>query len=287
MRIFKTVVVVAAVIVLAACQGHEAITGGYGSQGVSGVVTMAVGMSNSSPMGVRVSVSGTGMSAVLGTDGRFSFFGVPNDAELLFNRDDLSARLRVAVSPAPLQIELNSHSANLGRRRTVPSQPLLQIEGVITAVSNTQITVHDSHKQDVTAMITTDTAIFRGDVKLQPSDLKVGDQVHVQAKVSGTDKTAILIILQNPDNNGDNGSQTVTANGTVTKVDSSSLTVSTVPKGDVVVNVDGNTIIRKQGDKIKLTDIKPNDQVNCMGTRVDDKTMLATQIEVRGVSGRH
>jgi hypothetical protein len=47
--------------------GHEAITGGYGSQGVTGVVTMAVGMSKSGPMGVRVLVSGTGMSAVLGT----------------------------------------------------------------------------------------------------------------------------------------------------------------------------------------------------------------------------
>ena len=55
---------VAAVIALAACRGHEGITGGYGSEGVWGVVTMAVGMSNSSPTGVRVWVS---MSAVLGT----------------------------------------------------------------------------------------------------------------------------------------------------------------------------------------------------------------------------
>ena len=79
----------------------------------------------------------------------------------------------------------------------------------------------------------------------------------------------------------------MTANGTVKSVDSSSLTVSTVPKGDVVVNVDGNTIIRKQGVQITLADIHVGDEVNCMGTRVDDHTLLARQIEVRGVSGRH
>ena len=157
MRIRTTVVVVAAVFVLAGCQGHEAITGGYGSQGVTGVVTMAVGMSNSSPQGVRVSVSGTGMSAVLGTDGRFSFFGVPETADLLFTRDDVNARIKVAASLAPLQIELNSNSANIGRHRAVPSGPLMQIEGLITAISDAEITVHDSHNQDVTAKITTDT----------------------------------------------------------------------------------------------------------------------------------
>ncbi len=79
----------------------------------------------------------------------------------------------------------------------------------------------------------------------------------------------------------------MTANGTVKDVGGSQLTVSTVPKGDVTVNVDSNTIIRKQGVQITVGDIKVNDQVNCMGTRVDDHTLLAKQIEVRGVSGRH
>jgi Domain of unknown function (DUF5666) len=287
MRIRTEIVVVAAVIALAACRGHEEITGGYGSVGVSGVVTMAVGMSNSSPMGVRVSVSGTGMSAVLGTDGRFSFYGVPEQAELVFMRDDVNARLRLTSSPAPLQIELNSNKASLGRRRAGP-RPLMQVEGLITAVSATEITVHDSHNQDVTAKITTDTIIRKGDKTLQASDLKMGDQVHMDVNVSGTDKTAVRITLQNPDDGDDDkDGMTVTANGIVKTVGTSSLTVSTVPKGDIVVNVDDKTIIRKQGDKITLADIKVNDEVNCMGTRVDDKTMLARQIEVRGVSGRH
>ncbi len=157
MRTSRTIVIVAAVLVVAACRDHETPTGGYGVQGVSGVVTMAVGMSNSNPAGVRVTVRGTGMSALLGTDGHFSFFGVPPTVELLFARDDVDARIRVTPSPAPLQIELNSNGASIGRRRAAPSDPLLQVEGLITKVSDMEITVHDSHDQDVTAKITADT----------------------------------------------------------------------------------------------------------------------------------
>jgi hypothetical protein len=48
------------------------------------------------------------------------------------------------------------------------------------------------------------------------------------------------------------------------------------------VQVDANTIIRKQGAIVHLADIKVGDGVNTMGTRVDDHTLLARQIEVRG-----
>ncbi len=287
MRTSRTIVIVAAVLVVAACRDHETPTGGYGVQGVSGVVTMAVGMSNSNPAGVRVTVRGTGMSALLGTDGHFSFFGVPPTVELLFARDDVDARIRVTPSPAPLQIELNSNGASIGRRRAAPSDPLLQVEGLITKVSDTEITVHDSHDQDVTAKITADTIIRKGHQTLHPADLHVGDRVHMKVKVSGADKTAVIIVLQNPEDHDDNGGQTMTANGTVKDVGTDQLTVTTEPKGDVVVKVDKNTIIKKQGDRISLSDIHVNDQVNTMGTRIDDHTLLARQIEVRGVSGRH
>ena len=291
MRTRVSFVVVAAVFVLAGCQGHEAITGGYGSTGVSGVVSMAAGMTNSSPQGVRVGVSGTGMSAVLGPDGRFSFFGAPENATLTFSRDDVNASIK-AEGSGPMQIELNSNHANLGRHRVVPSGPLMQIEGLITAIGTTDITVHDSHNQDVKVTITTDTAIYKGNQKLQLSDLKVGDRVHVQAKVSGDATNAVVVILQNPDDdsgddNNNSGSQTMTANGTVKSVGTGELTVTTVPKGDVVVKVDGTTIIRKQGATITLADIHTGDQVNTMGTRIDDHTLQAKQIEVRGVSGHH
>ena len=56
---------------------------------------------------------------------------------------------------------------------------------------------------------------------------------------------------------------------------------------DVTVKVDASTIIRKQVSIITLADIKAGDEVNTMGTRVDDHTEQARQIEVRGSSGHH
>ena len=83
------------------------------------------------------------------------------------------------------------------------------------------------------------------------------------------------------------GGQMMTANGRVTGTDVGQITVASQPHGDVVVMVDVNTIIRKQGDVIMLDGIHLDDEVNAMGTRIDDHTLQALQIEVRGVSGRH
>jgi hypothetical protein len=66
-----------------------------------------------------------------------------------------------------------------------------------------------------------------------------------------------------------------------------SLVVTTVPKGDVTVQVDATTIIRKQGTIITIDDIHAGDEVNTMGTKVDDHTLKARQIEVRGKGKGH
>ena len=281
-QLWRIAVVVSALIVLGGCHGRESITGGYGAGAVVGQVTMAAGMINSSPAGVRVGVDGTGMSAVLGTDGRFTFVGVPENATLHFSRaDGVDARLAISALGGPMSIELSANGARVGRRRVAPSTPLVQFEGLVTSVSPPkEIVVNDSHKVDVTVTITTDTIIRHGDQTLTPNDLQVGDRVHVKAKVTGTDNIAVEIMLQNAENG-----QTMTANGLVTGTDNGQITVATQPHGDVVVMVDTNTIIRKQGVVITLGGIFLGDEVNAMGTRIDDHTLQALQIEVRGVSG--
>jgi len=283
----RTLSIFAAVILLAACRGHrETVTGDYGMGVVTGQVVMASGMANASPAGVRVAVGGTGMSVVVGADGRFAFAGVPDGAQLLFDRqsDGVNARLSLASTSAPVVVELSMTGATLSRHRSAPSVPQTQIEGVITAASATSITVHDSHGQDDVLAITDKTVIRKGDTAVKPADLATGMRVHVAAS---TDKTALLVIVQDEksepgDDNGNPGGQTMTANGTVKSVGADSLVVTTVPNGDVTVKVDANTIIRKQGAVIKLADIKVGDGVNTMGQRVDDHTELARQIEVRG-----
>ena len=289
----RTFSIVAAVVLLAACRGHrETVTGDYGSGVVSGQIVMASEMANASPAGVRVAVGGTGMSVVVGADGRFAFAGVPDGALLLFERrsDGVNARLSLASTSAPVVVELGMNAAALSRRRSAPSTPQTQIEGTITAASAASLTVHDSHGQDDVLQITDKTVIRKGSTLLKPADLAVGMRVHVAADAG---KTALLVIVQDEksepgdDNGGDRGGTTMTANGTVKSVGADSLVVTTVPNGDVTVKVDASTIIKKQGATIKLADIKAGDGVNTMGQRVDDHTELARQIEVRGNDQRN
>jgi len=287
----RTMKILAAVVLLAACRGHrETVTGDYGMGVVSGQIVMASGMSNADPAGVRVAVGGTGMSVVVGADGRFAFAGVPEGAQLIFERqsDGVNARLSLASTSAPVVVELSTTTATLSRHRAAPSVPQQQIEGLITAASATSITVHDSHGNDDVLQITDKTVIRKGRTAVKPEDLAVGTRVHVMA----ANGVALLVLVQDEkaepgddqggDHGGDHGGETMTANGTVKSVGTGSLVVTTVPKGDITVNVDANTVIRKQGTIIKLADIKVGDGVNTMGARVDDHTLLARQIEVRG-----
>ena len=79
------------------------------------------------------------------------------------------------------------------------------------------------------------------------------------------------------------GDQT-TANGLVTTSDGTTITVLSQPKGQVTIQTDTNTIIRKQGQRITAAQITPGDFVNCLGTQLAANTMKASQIEVRGES---
>lgn len=276
-------------VLLVACRGHEdnSVTGSYGTRVISGQAVMAPGSDNGSVAGVQVTVSGTGMTTTLGPDGRFTFAGVPDNAELHFSRaaDAVDTRLAISgTSAGPLHVALESSSH--GHHRSSGSVPAQQVEGLITAVSGTSITIHDEHGNDVTLAITPSTIIRKGRTNVKPADLAKGMRVHAKAvMVSGTN-TALEIIVQdeNTTEPPDNGGTTMTANGTVTAVGSTSLTVDSEDHGSVTVNVDKHTIIRKQGVVIQLTDIKVGDEVNTMGTKVDDHTLNAIQIEVRGVS---
>ncbi|HUP46902.1 MAG TPA: DUF5666 domain-containing protein [Thermoanaerobaculia bacterium] len=74
-----------------------------------------------------------------------------------------------------------------------------ELEGLIEEVSDTSITVHNAstHRPE-TASITGDTVIRRGGTRLQASDLKKGDRVHVRTTGERDALVAVEIILQKP-----------------------------------------------------------------------------------------
>ncbi|HEY8130713.1 MAG TPA: DUF5666 domain-containing protein [Thermoanaerobaculia bacterium] len=75
-----------------------------------------------------------------------------------------------------------------------------ELEGLITAVSQTSITVNNaSTGGPVTAAITANTVIRKGNTRLTTMDLKVGDRVHVKTTANADGSlTATEIMLQNP-----------------------------------------------------------------------------------------
>ncbi|HSP14100.1 MAG TPA: DUF5666 domain-containing protein [Thermoanaerobaculia bacterium] len=382
MRTNRFILTILVAIALSSCNRHESVTGSYGQSVISGQVVMSSEVANGNPAGVAVSVVGTGMTATVGADGRFTFIGVPDHAELTFRRGDgIDSRVRLSNASSSLVVEVSSTGAKVtnssgGRRRSsskkdpgpsqefeatlvndatadsltihdshgndvvialtpttlirkgnltvlatdlkagdrvhvkatkvndvlTASQVIVQepdddagqnnqqtqeIEGLVVTAAADSLTVHDSQGHDVTVVITSTTIVRKGNQTVDPATLKKDDRVHVKAEMVNGVLTATEVIVQNTNGNGDddeNQGTTMTANGPVRSVSGTSLVVFSQPKGEVTVNTDGSTIIKKQGQRISVTDIKPGDEVNCLGARVDDHTMNAKQIEVRGNS---
>ncbi|HVR43285.1 MAG TPA: DUF5666 domain-containing protein [Thermoanaerobaculia bacterium] len=74
----------------------------------------------------------------------------------------------------------------------------VELEGLITEVSDDSITVDAAGKGPTTATIDGETVIRRGGTMLSASDLEEGDRVHVRARKEGEGLVAELIILQSP-----------------------------------------------------------------------------------------
>lgn len=274
-------VLVVAAASLVSCRNRETpLTGSYGSNVLSGQVVMAMG---GSPSGVEVSVSGTGMVARVDEAGRFTFLGVPSNAELQFRRaaDGIDATLRVEPSSVPVVIELSAEGAKRGRRRGAGRSR--EYEGTIKQKGDSTLTIYTSHKTEVEVAVTDATVIRKGNRTFEFEELEVGWRVHVKASEIEGVLTAREVKVQNTGDD-DNSGATMTANGTVVSNDGSTLVVRTAAHGDVTVQTNENTIIKRQGVTIPASQIEVNWEINSQGTRVDDTTLLARQIEVRGNS---
>ncbi|HSP35896.1 MAG TPA: DUF5666 domain-containing protein, partial [Thermoanaerobaculia bacterium] len=277
------------------CRRHESSpTASYGDSLVSGQVVMASGMANSSPAGVEVSVVGTGMSATLAADGRFSFAGVPDNAEITFRRGDgINARIGSSDANGALELSANGVTKTAGKRRgTSPDDPKphQQIEGTITnvAADGSTITVHDSHGTDDKVTLTSTTLIRKGDKVVKATDLATGDRVHVKATMVNNVLTASQVIVQEQDDDTTQppAKQTQEIEGTVVKASSSSITVHDSHGKDVTATIDSSTVVRKGQATVDPSTLQPGDRVHVKATAATDGTLTATEIIVQN-TGDH
>jgi len=134
-------------------------------------------------------------------------------------------------------------------------EPELEIEGIITVASATEITVHDSHNADDVVELTSTTIIRKGETTVAAADLKVGERVHVKATSANNVNTAVEVIVQ------DEQQHPLAVTGTITAASSSSITVHDAHGADVILMLSADTIISKGGSTLASGDLKVGDHV--------------------------
>jgi Domain of unknown function (DUF5666) len=279
-------------LLVAACSRRELATASYGTELLSGEVSVRDG----SPAGVEVSVRGTGMRAVVAEDGQFVFSGVRAEGtQLDFYRgaDGIEASLRLDGSGF-LSVELTKTTATASakkssRRRGVgpTRESVTELEGVIRTASATSLVIFTSKKVEVTVALTPETVIRKGQTPVAAADLKAGMRVHVKAKQEGESYSAASVIVQNDGtDDDDDGEETPPATvreheGTVVRAGATELVVTTSKKQEVTFVINGDTVIRKGSSSIKPEEIQAGWRVHVKATSDAAGTNTATRVTVQ------
>lgn len=278
MKVRSLLIVMAVGLALAACNGERAtVTGSYGEGLLAGQVTIA-DMENLSPAGVEVSVRGTGMTTVLGEDGRFTFAGVPANAVLDFRRGDgIDASMVVTQATRSLKVELNRSGAKPAkgnRGQGSGGQKKYEFEGTVRSASATELVVFTSHREEVTIALDADTVIRKGNETLASgADITVGTRVHVRARKVDDAFVASLVIVQNPgeDDGGEDDGPTVKEyEGTIVSAGETELVVYTSHKEEVTFVLNGDTVIRKGNTPVAAGDLQAGWRVHVKATSEGD-----------------
>ena len=288
----------AAVLVLAACQGERAtVTGQYGTAMMTGQVVMSDG---SSPAGVSVTLRGSGITTVLREDGQFVFAGAPEDGELSFERaaDGISALLRVEPGSGPMVVELSKSGASKksskrrsGRGGSGSGVKVTQFEGVITSVSPTGIVLFTSKQVDQAVALDAATSIRKGKTALTPADLTVDMRVHVKAKQVDAAYVATLVIVQNDgsdddDDGEDDQPEGREYEGIVLTAAEAQLVIRDSHRNEVTFVLDAATDIRKGNTPVAASDIQPGWRVHVKATTsADGAVHTATRVIVQNTNG--
>lgn len=192
------------------CHGESVAGPPMGPAALTGQVVPTGDLAGASPAGISVTCSG--QVSVTDGAGRFAFASISaassgqltvfssGNYNMRFTRSDgINAAASVSSSSSDVVVYLQKSQASATPTSTNTGGQTKELEGPITAVSSSSITVDNASTHGpVTATINDSTVIRKGNTKLTWKDLHVGDRVHVKTSGSGDSLTATEIMLQNP-----------------------------------------------------------------------------------------
>jgi hypothetical protein len=166
----------------------------------------------------------------------------------------------------------STHTAHDATTTTTPSPPGAGnfAGGVITAVSDTSITVKDMSGTSTTYSLTSTTTVSEGPTTITVSQLAVGQRVGIQLS-SSSSTTATSIDVQLP-----------VLFGTVTAVRGDTVTISDPEGFNRTIVVDSSTTYTKSGASSTLDDVSVGSVISAEGTVDTNLTSLDASSVVIG-----
>jgi hypothetical protein len=151
----------------------------------------------------------------------------------------------------------------------------VEIEGVVTAISPTSMTVRKRDGSTVDVALTKATIVRSGGKLTGPASIILGSQVAVEAVKNADGKLTALLVETRSQN------ELTKIKGVVTSVGTNQLKVKTPSGDELTVMVTADTVIRMDDHVVPLSSVHTGDHVDIEAMPgADSKTFTAVRIEV-------
>jgi Domain of unknown function (DUF5666) len=276
----------------AGCSGSSSVAGPDAAVAPAAGNAVVQGTVTGAGAGLQVGVVGTPLVAPVDEEGQFALAGVPaGTATLKFEGGGIDARVSVPGLQdglvTSITVQLSGGSAQLtGAPNCAPTADTF-FSGILEQMAGTRLVV---------AGRTVDASqiqkVWRGERRIQLSDLHVGEKVKVWGTLRGDGVVAAEEIAALTSGPGSDGETWVSFTGVVESVGASALDLHGNPntgshptllvKG-ITVRTDGGTKVkRSDGSAMSASEIKVGQGVAVEGWKKADGSVRATLIVVEG-----
>jgi hypothetical protein len=270
----------------AGCGGSSSVTGPDEPPAAAGHAVVQ-GTVQGSRSGVQVGVVGTPLVAAIDEEGQFALAGVPaGTATLRFEGGGIDARLSVSGlqdgQVTSITVQLSGGGAQLAGTPSCSPTTETYFTGTLDRANGTSLVV-GGRSVDASRV----QKVWRGDRRIQLSDLEVGEKVKVWGTLRG-DGVLVAEEIKALSKGSGSGDTWVTFRGRVDSVSSSALDVHGNPYASPTFVVAGRRVKTDGSTRFKWSDgtalepgaIRAGDQAYVEGWTKPEGHVLASKIVV-------